>query len=196
MYGYRISNSMYKRITERKNRLILLLFICAMAQIVLIAVCVMSGRDGIILGCVLEPILLFLVWKYLRHDIKALGYKNTSGTITAKIVDRSINRTGAVYGQAYSGWKGKVKYLLIITSDEREYTVEVPGKDAFLSYAEGDLVQMLPFMPYPIVTNRTPKPAVCPQCGRIIHYEDGACHECGLEDIYPEIGRTPKPNQQ
>ena len=192
MTEYRISNSMYKRIQERKNRAYLLLGLCSLLQLLIIILCVTSGRDGIILACMLEPLFLYLVWRYLRNDIKALFYNNKTGVIEKKISDRSVNRAGVILGNAYSGWKREVKYLLIIKDREKEYRIELPTKDAFLSYNEGDEVQFVEFLPYPIITSRTPSPAVCPQCAFLLHYEDGSCHSCGLEDIYPDFCSIPK----
>ena len=192
MSQYHISNSIYKRIQERKNRAYLLLGLCILFQLLIIILCVTSGRDGIILVCVLEPLFWYIVWRYLRHDIRALFYKNKTGVVDRKIADRSINRVGVISGNAYSRWKREVKYLLIIKSSEKEYRIELPTRDAFLSYNEGDEVLLVEFFPYPIITSRTPSSAVCPQCASLLHYEDGACHSCGLDVIYPDFCKTPK----
>ena len=192
MSQYRISNSMYKRIQERKIRAYLLLGLCSLFQLLIIILCVTSGRDGIILAFVLEPFFLYLVRRYLRNDIKTLFYNNKTGVIEKKVSDRSVNRVGVISGNAYGGWKREVKYLLIIEDCAKEYVIELPTKDAFLSYKEGDEVLLIETLPYPVITNRTPIPAVCPQCASLLHYEDGACHRCGLEDIYPDFCSIPK----
>ncbi len=192
MSEYRISNSMYKRIKERKIRLYLWLGVCAVIEIFIILLCIYCGRDGMILCCLLEPVFLYLVWRYLRHNIRTLFLKNKTGVLERKISDRCVNRKGVISGNAYGGWKREVEYLLIIRTDNKEYRIELPTKDSYLAYNEGDVVLFAEFMPYPIVTSRTPSLAVCPQCASLLHYEDGACHRCGLEDIYPDFCKTPK----
>ena len=73
-----------------------------------------------------------------------------------------------------------------------QYNIKLPSKDAFLTYDEGDEVLLVEFLPYPVITSRIPQAAVCPQCAFLLHYEDGSCHSCGLEDIYPDFCSIPK----
>ena len=192
MAEYRISSAMYKRIQERKNSIYLHFGICAVIQIAIFAFCVLSGRNGIILGSVLEPLFLYIVWRYLRFDFRTIKHKNSTGVIIKKIAERTVNRTGVVSGNPYGGWRGETKYILHINSSGKDHRISLPTKDAFVSYNEGDEVLLIEALPYPVITSRIPSPAVCPQCGHLLHYEDGYCHECGLEDIYPDFCNTPK----
>ena len=197
MSQYRISNSMYKRKQERKNRAYLLLCMCSLLQLLIIILCVTSGRDGIILACVLEPLLLYIVWRYLRHDIRALTYRNRSGIVLSCDIDRYIDRSISGGGNRGRGvrynHRAKINYTLYISVDEgKVIKVPIPDRDAYLSYKKGDEVMLISCLPYPIITNRTPSQAICPQCASLLHYEDGACHRCGLEDIYPDFCSIPK----
>ena len=192
MTEYRISNSMYKRIQERKRRFFLLIALSIFLQLLIAFVCMISGRDGIIIGCTIEPVFLILVCRCLCQDIRAVKHNNRTGIITKKIADRSINRSGVISGNAYGGWRGEVKYILYVDSSGEQYNIKLPSKDAFLTYDEGDEVLLVEFLPYPVITSRIPQAAACPQCASLLHYEDGACHNCGLDDIYPDFCTTPK----
>ena len=202
MSDYRISNSMYKRIQERKARLLLWLAVSLVAQIAIIFICVLSGADGIIFECVLEPILLFLIWRYLRHDIRSMTYRNRLGRILFCDVDKYIERSvsggviksngrGLTYRQ-----RARINYTLYVSVDNKIVTVPIPDKDAYLSYKKDDEVMLISYLPYPVIISRIPQSAVCPQCGKLLHYEDGACHDCGLDDIYPNFCSTPKWEQK
>ena len=187
MTEYRISNSMYKRIQERKRRAYLLISVCIFIQLLIIFVCLISGRDGIIIGCMIESIFLYLAWRCLCITVRAMKYKNRTGIISKMIVERSINRAGVISGNPYGGWRGEAKYSLYVNSSGEEYNIRLPSKDAFLTYNEGDEVLLVEFLPYPVITSRIPQTAVCPQCASLLHYEDGVCHNCGLDDVYPDF---------
>ena len=201
MSNYRISSFLYKRIQKRKNRIFTWLIVCAFMQTAVVFICILSGRDGVILGCVLEPLLVFLIWRYLRHDIRSVTYRNREGKILFCDIDRYIDRSISGGGNRGRGvrynHRAKVNFTLYISVDEDKIiTVPIPDRDAYQSYKKDDEVLLISYLPYPVITNRTPKPAVCPQCGKLLHYEDGACHNCGLEDIYPDFCNSPKWERQ
>lgn len=197
MAEYRISADLYKRIEERKSKMRMKIAIFVVIELIIVAVCVLSGRDGIVLGVVFEGLWLYFAWKYLYVDLLSLRNNDMKARIVDMKAERYVDRRATGGGRRGRGVAYKrytmFKYMLFLkTEDERELTVILPTKDAYRSYSVGDDVLILEFMPYPIITSRTPKPAACPQCGHILHYEDGACHNCGLEDIYPELCNTPK----
>ena len=148
MSEYRISNSMYKRIQERKSRLITWLFICAALQLGIVLVYAFGGKDGIILGCILEPILLFLVWKSFRHDIRSVFYKNKQGKILFCDIDRYVNRSISgvgVRGATYNS-RTKINYILNVSTDEGKIIeIPLPDKDAYLCYKKDDEVLLISY---------------------------------------------------
>lgn len=196
MAEYRVSSSLYKRIQERKNRIIRCLGACVVAQTMIIIISAFSGRDGIIIGCALESLLVYLIFRYLRHDIRSITYRNRVGKVMFCDVDKYIDRRVSNGGRRGRGvrynYRTKANYTLYISVDDKIITVSIPDRDAYLSYKKDDEVMLMSYLPYPVITSRTPKSAVCPQCASLLHYEDGACHNCGLEDIYPNFCTTPK----
>ncbi len=196
MPEYKLSSSMYKRIQERKNRLCFWICTLAMIEVTIVLVCVLSGRDGIVLAVFLEGVFLYCVWRFFLIDIMAVLHKDTRGSIVEMKAERFIERRvvgGGRRGKGVAyGRRGIMKYTLtVLCENDKTRTVLLPTKDAYRSYMIGDRVLMVRFMPYPIITSRTPHIAVCPQCASILHYEDGACHECGLDDIYAGFCKTP-----
>ena len=189
MAEYHISASMQNAIEKRKNRLAAWLCACGAAQLALAFLLALGGRDGVFLFCVLEPVLLYFVWRFLRHDIRSMTYKNQSGVVLLSDSDRYIERKIGPSRYSLSSSGVKVKYTIYISAEDHIITVPLPNKESFLSYQKDDEVCLIKYLPYPVITSRVPARAVCPSCAGVIR-PDGICSECGVGDVYPKQRNT------